>query len=259
MKLIDTHAHYYSSEFAEDLNAGIERMETCGVDKVLLPNIDCDSIKPLFDLCTNFPTLFFPMLGLHPGYVDSNWENNLNQIYKEVANRNSIIAIGEIGMDLYWDKTFVEEQKKAFSIQIDWAIDLGLPIVIHARDSFTEIFEILDEKNCNSLTGVFHCFTGTETEVERIQSYGGFYFGIGGVLTYKNSHLPEVVKYIPLNQILLETDAPYLPPVPYRGKRNEPSYIIHVAEKLAGIYEIGLDQIADQTTQNARDLFKKLN
>jgi len=161
--------------------------------------------------------------------------------------------------DLYWDKTFVEEQKKAFSIQIDWAIDLGLPIVIHARDSFTEIFEILDEKNCNSLTGVFHCFTGTETEVERIQSYGGFYFGIGGVLTYKNSHLPEVVKYIPLNQILLETDAPYLPPVPYRGKRNEPSYIIHVAEKLAGIYEIGLDQIADQTTQNARDLFKKLN
>jgi TatD DNase family protein len=259
MKLIDTHAHYYSSEFIEDLSSGIIRMKSNGIDKVLLPNIDCDSIHPMFDLCKNHPELFFPMLGLHPGYVDGNWESKLNQIYSEISNHKNIIAIGEIGMDLYWDKTFVEEQKKAFSIQIDWAIDLELPIVIHARESFIEIFDILDKKNCESLSGVFHCFTGTETEAERIQSYGGFYFGIGGVVTYKNSHLPEVIKSIPIDQILLETDAPYLPPVPYRGKRNEPSYIIHIAEKLAGIYEIDLDQIAKQTTQNALTLFKKLN
>lgn len=259
MKLIDTHAHYYSSEFIEDLDSGIIRMKTNGIDKVLLPNIDCDSIHPMFDLCKNYPETFFPMLGLHPGYVDKNWERNLKLIYKDISIHNNIIAIGEIGMDLYWDKTFVEEQKMVFSIQIQWAIDLGLPIVIHARESFQEIFEILDQKNCERLTGVFHCFTGTEAEVERIQSYRGFYFGIGGVVTYKNSHLPEVIKNIPIDQILLETDAPYLPPVPYRGKRNEPSYIIHVAEKLAGIYEIGLEQIAEQTTKNAMTLFKKLN
>jgi TatD DNase family protein len=213
----------------------------------------------MFDLCKDHPETFFPMLGLHPGYVDSKWETNLNLIYNEISKHNDIIAIGEIGIDLYWDKTFIEEQKKAFEIQIDWAIELDLPIVIHARESFSEIFEILDAKNCERLTGVFHCFTGTEEEVKRIQSYSGFYFGIGGVVTYKNSHLPEVVRTIPLSQIVLETDAPYLPPVPYRGKRNEPSYVLHVAEKLAGIYELGLDEIAEQTTQNALSLFKKLN
>ncbi len=257
MKLIDTHAHYYANEFKDDLLEGIQRSNENNISTILLPNIDLESIEPMFRLCENFPETFHPMLGLHPGYVKEDYENQLKVIH-EYLLKNEVIAIGEIGMDLYWDKTFIDQQKKAFEIQIDWALAFNLPIVIHARDSFEEIFEILDRKNCDTLTGVFHCFTGTEWEVEKIQSYGNFYFGIGGVVTYKNSHLPNVLESIPLDQILLETDSPYLPPVPYRGKRNEPSYMLHVAEKLAGIYQIGLDEIARQTTENTVRLFKKL-
>lgn len=257
MKLIDTHAHYYANDFKDDLLEGIQRSNENNISTILLPNIDLESIEPMFRLCENFPETFHPMLGLHPGYVKEDYENQLKVIH-EYLLKNEVIAIGEIGMDLYWDKTFIDQQKKAFEIQIDWALAFNLPIVIHARDSFEEIFEILDRKNCDALTGVFHCFTGTESEVEKIQSYGNFYFGIGGVVTYKNSHLPNVLESIPLDQILLETDSPYLPPVPFRGKRNEPSYMLHVAEKLAGIYQIGLDEIARQTTENTVRLFKKL-
>ena len=257
MKLIDTHAHYYASEFQDDLIEGIQRFQQNNITKILLPNIELKSIEPMLALCQNFPDIFYPMLGLHPGYIKEDWEKQLEKILSKIKN-TEVIAIGEIGMDLYWDKTFIEEQKKAFEIQIDWALEYSLPIVIHARDSFQEIFKILDNKNCDALSGVFHCCTGTEYEVEKIQSYGNFYFGIGGVVTYKNSHLPEVIKSIPLNQILLETDSPYLPPVPYRGKRNEPSYMIHVAEKLASIYQLGLDEIALQTTNNTYQLFRKL-
>ena len=258
MKLIDTHAHFYASEFKDDLIEGIKRFKQNNITKLLLPNIDLESIEPMLALCKDFPDTFYPMLGLHPGYIKEDWEQQLEKILTKLK-KTEVIAIGEIGMDLYWDKTFIEEQKKAFEIQIDWALELDLPLVIHARDSFQEIFAILDRKNCDSLSGVFHCFTGTDREVEKIQSYGNFYFGIGGVATYKNSHLPEVIKSIPLNQILLETDSPYLPPVPFRGKRNEPSYMIYVAEKLASIYQLGLDEIAQQTTDNTYRLFKKLN
>jgi TatD DNase family protein len=255
MEFIDTHAHFYASEFDNDRLDGIQRARKNQVSKILLPNIDIDSINPLLNLCKSDPTLFYPMLGLHPSYVKEDWEKQLNEI-KNVIDENSIIAIGEIGMDLYWDKTFIEEQKKAFSLQIDWAIERKLPIVIHARESFNEIFEILDSKNFNELSGVFHCFTGSVLEVQKILSYGNFYFGIGGVITYKNSHLPEIVKTIPLSKIVIETDAPYLPPTPFRGKRNEPSYVIHVAEKLASIFEFGLDEIAKISTENAQKLFQ---
>ena len=255
MEFIDTHAHFYAEEFDLDRSEGIQRAKENHLSKILLPNIDVESIKPLFDLCKSNPSLFYPMLGLHPSYVKEDWEFQLKEIKNQI-DQNSIIAIGEIGMDLYWDKTFVEEQKKAFSLQIDWAIEENLPIVIHARESFKEIFEILDTKNCSELSGVFHCFTGSELEVQKILSYGNFYFGIGGVITYKNSHLPELVKTIPLSKIVIETDSPYLPPTPFRGKRNEPSYVLHIAEKLAGIFEIGLDQIANITTENANKLFR---
>lgn len=258
MQLIDTHAHYYASEFHADLIEGLQRCSENNISKILLPNIDIESIQPMLSLCKEFPDIFYPMLGLHPGYVKEDWKDQL-AIVEENLRNNQVIAIGEIGIDLYWDKTFVEEQEKAFEIQIDWALEFDLPIVIHARESFEEIFKILDKKNCDQLSGVFHCFTGTKNEVEKIQGYGNFYFGIGGVVTYKNSHLPDVVKSIPINQIILETDSPYLPPVPYRGKRNEPSYLIHIAEKLAGIYQIGLDEVAHHTTQNAFQLFKSLN
>lgn len=255
MKFIDTHAHFYAAEFDEDRIVGIQRAKENHVSKILLPNIDVDSINPLFNLCNYDSSLFYPMLGLHPSYVKEDWENQLH-IIKEKIDKNAIIAIGEIGMDLYWDKTFLEEQKKAFSLQIDWAISLQLPIVIHARESFKEIFEILDKKNCSQLSGVFHCFTGSESDVQKIVSYQNFYFGIGGVITYKNSPLPEVIKKIPISKIVLETDSPYLPPTPFRGKRNEPSYLIHIAEKLAGIFEVGLDEIAKITSENALNLFK---
>ena len=255
MEFIDTHAHYYAEEFDLDRTEGIQRAKDNHVSKILLPNIDVESINPLLNLCKSDPKMFYPMLGLHPSYVKEDWKNQLKVIQNQI-DENSIIAIGEIGIDLYWDKTFAEEQKMAFSLQIDWAIERQLPIVIHARESFLEIFEILDAKNCSELSGVFHCFTGSELEVQKILSYGNFYFGIGGVITYKNSTLPEVVKTIPLSKIIIETDAPYLPPTPFRGKRNEPSYIIHVAEKLAGIFEIGIDEIAKITTENANKLFR---
>lgn len=255
MEFIDTHAHFYSEEFLIDEIDCIDRIKNNCISKILLPNIDIESIDPMFTLCKRDPSLFYPMLGLHPGYVKADWKNQLHTIKKKIEE-NTIIAIGEIGMDLYWDKTFIDEQKEAFSTQIDWAISLQLPIVIHARESFSEIFEILDKKKCFELRGVFHCFTGGNNEVEKILSYQNFYFGIGGVLTYKNSHLPEVIKTIPLSKIVLETDSPYLPPTPFRGKRNEPSYLIHVAEKLASIFEIGLDEIAKITTKNANELFQ---
>jgi TatD DNase family protein len=255
MEFIDTHAHYYAEEFHSDQTEGIQRSKNNHLVKILLPNIDFTSIEPMFNLCKEYPSLFYPMLGLHPSYVKEDWETQLLIIEKKIE-QSPVIAIGEIGIDLYWDKTFIEEQKKAFSIQIDWAIERKLPIVIHARESFAEIFEILDRKICPELSGVFHCFTGGEIEVQKIISYENFSFGIGGVITYKNSPLPEVVKNIPLSKIVLETDSPYLPPTPYRGKRNEPSYLIHIAEKLASLFEISIDEIANVTTSNAKSIFK---
>jgi TatD DNase family protein len=195
------------------------------------------------------------MMGLHPGYVTENWEQDL-VIIRKALDENKHIAVGEIGMDLYWDKTFIEEQKMAFRIQIEWAKEFKLPIVIHARDAFDEIFEILDELNDANLTGVFHCFTGTLEQVQKIQSYGGFYFGIGGVLTYKKSDLPLVLVDIPLEQILLETDAPYLPPIPHRGKRNESKFLLHVAEKVAEVKNCSLVEVARITSENAQQLFR---
>jgi TatD DNase family protein len=226
-----------------------------GVKKLLLPNIDVASIEPMYRLCEEFPQNCFPMMGLHPGYVNENWEQDL-AIIRKALDENKHIAVGEIGMDFYWDKTFIEEQKKAFRIQIEWAKEFNLPIVIHARDAFDEIFEILDELNDVNLTGVFHCFTGTDEQVQKIQSYGGFYFGIGGVLTYKKSDLPLVLVDIPLEQILLETDAPYLPPTPHRGKRNESKFLLHVAEKVAEVKNCSLIEVARITSENAQQLFR---
>jgi TatD DNase family protein len=255
MYFIDTHTHLYSSEFDTDRTEMVENAIKAGVKKLLLPNIDVASIDPMYELCKQFPANCFPMMGLHPGYVTENWEQDL-VIIRKALDENKHIAIGEIGMDLYWDKTFIEEQKMAFRIQIEWAKEFKLPIVIHAREAFDEIFEILDELNDATLTGVFHCFTGTFEQVQKIQSYGGFYFGIGGVLTYKKSDLPLVLVDIPLEQILLETDAPYLPPTPHRGKRNESKFLLHVAEKVAEVKNCSLIEVARITSENAQQLFR---
>lgn len=258
MYIIDTHTHLYSESFDEDRTAMIERAIQEGVQKMLLPNIDVDSIEPMYTLCEQFPRNCFPMMGLHPGYINEKWEENLAIVKQHLFERENI-AVGEIGMDLYWDKTFKNEQAQAFRIQIEWAKELNLPIVIHARDAFDEIFEIVDDLNDSTLSGVFHCFTGNLEQAKRIENYGGFKIGIGGVLTYKKSGLDEVVKDIPLDLLVLETDSPYLPPTPFRGKRNESAYINYVAEKLADIKGMSVDELANITTQNAENLFKKIS
>ncbi len=193
-------------------------------------------------------------MGLHPGSVNENVKTDLSIIKKEL-DAGEYVAVGEIGMDLYWDKTYIKEQQFAFEQQIHWAIEKNLPIVIHAREAFNEIFDVLDNINTTSLKGVFHCFTGGKDEADKILSYGGFKMGIGGVLTYKNSGLDKVIKDVDLEHLILETDAPFLPPTPYRGKRNEPAYLLLVAQKLADIKQVSLEEVADITTKNAKGLF----
>jgi TatD DNase family protein len=253
---IDTHAHLYSEEFETDLDEIIYRSQQSSVNYILLPNIDLASINPMIALSQKFPNCI-PMMGLHPGYVKEDWENQLSFIEQKLfESPEQYCAVGEIGMDFYWDTTFCEEQKIVFRKQIQWAKELKLPIAIHCRNAFDEIFEILDRENSIELTGVFHCFTGNLDQAKHILNYGGFKLGIGGVITYKKSELPEVIQQIELKQIVLETDAPYLPPVPYRGKRNESSYIPLVADKLAEIYNCPVSEIAEKTTQNAIHLFQ---
>lgn len=251
---IDTHTHLFGEAFDEDRTEIVQNAIKSGVEKMLLPNIDVASIDKVFKLAQQFPANCYPMMGLHPGSVGENYQADLVEIKKALFS-NPCVAVGEIGMDLYWDKTFISEQADAFRTQILWSKELKLPIVIHARDAFDEIFEIVDELNDNDLTGVFHCFTGNEQQAKHILNYGGFKLGIGGVVTYKKSELPEVLKSIDLEALILETDSPYLPPVPFRGKRNESSYLLHVAEKLEEIYQVPLKVIADQTTKNALELF----
>ena len=253
--LIDTHTHLYSSQFDQDREEVIQQSINNGVDKFLLPNIDKSSIQGMLSLQQKFPLNCYAMMGLHPCSVDQNWEQELEEI-KTLLQQERIVAIGEIGIDLYWDKTYVEQQKEAFTRQISWAKEMNLPIVIHARDSFSEIYSVLDQVNDERLKGVFHCFTGSAEDVSKIQSYGGFKFGIGGVLTFKKSGLDEVVKNIPIEEILLETDAPYLAPTPHRGKRNESTYLPLIASKLSDIFEISEQEVARITSQNAMELFR---
>ncbi|MDC1244029.1 TatD family hydrolase [Crocinitomicaceae bacterium] len=253
--MIDTHAHIYSSKFDEDREEVVDRAEKEGVKYLLLPNIDLDSIGPMIDLCESHKNCI-PMMGLHPCSIDAGYSNTLEKIRIELFNsKEQYIAVGEIGIDLYWDKTYVQEQMDSFRKQIQWAKELKLPIVIHARDSFPEIFQVLDQENDCDLSGVFHCFSGTENDAQHILSYGGFKMGIGGTITYKKSKLPDVIKNIDLEHILLETDSPYLAPRPFRGKRNESSYLTYVVTKLSEIYECSENEIIEKTTLNAEELF----
>ena len=253
--MIDTHAHIYSSKFDEDREEVVDRAEKKGVKYLLLPNIDLDSIGPMIDLCESHKNCI-PMMGLHPCSIDAGYSNTLEKIRIELFNsKEQYIAVGEIGIDLYWDKTYVQEQMDSFRKQIQWAKELKLPIVIHSRDSFPEIFQVLDQENDCDLSGVFHCFSGTENDAQHILSYGGFKMGIGGTITYKKSKLPDVIKNIDLEHILLETDSPYLAPRPFRGKRNESSYLRYVVTKLSEIYECSENEIIEKTTLNAEELF----
>ena len=254
--IIDTHAHLYAEEFSEDQAEVFIRAEAAGVHYFLLPNINSESI-PLMEKLMKEHKNTIPMMGLHPSYVKENWMEELKIIETHLfKNPSKYCAVGEIGMDLFWDKTFIEAQKIVFRTQISWAKKLKLPIAIHARDAFDEIFEILDEENDEFLKGVFHCFTGNLEQAAKILDYGGFKLGIGGVITFKNSGLTEVLNSIELKHLVVETDAPYLSPVPFRGKRNESSYLSYIIEKISGIYKLSDAKIAEVTSQNAIELFQ---
>jgi TatD DNase family protein len=254
--IIDTHAHLYAEEFSEDQTEVFTRAAAAGVHYFLLPNINSESI-PLMEKLMKEHKNTIPMMGLHPSYVKENWMEELKIIETHLfKNPSKYCAVGEIGMDLFWDKTFIEAQKIVFRTQISWAKKLKLPIAIHARDAFEEIFEILDEENDESLKGVFHCFTGSKEQAAKILDYGGFKLGIGGVITFKNSGLTEVLNSIELKHLVVETDAPYLSPAPFRGKRNESSYLSYIIEKISGIYKLSDAKIAEVTSQNAIELFQ---
>jgi TatD DNase family protein len=253
MILTDTHTHLYYETDPEKLSDLMQRSLDNKVSRLFLPNVDSESMALVFGLSEQYPEYCFPMLGLHPCDVKDNYKEELAIISKEIAKRK-IYAIGEIGIDLHWDKTTLSIQQEAFRTQIEWAKQSGLPIVIHCREAFDEIFEILSELNDDKLRGIFHCFSGTLEQAEKVIELG-FYLGIGGVLTYKNSGLDKVVQDISLEHLVLETDSPYLTPVPYRGKPNESSYLIYVAQKLADLKQVSLEEVAEVTTRNSRLVF----
>ncbi len=254
MQFIDTHAHIYSHQFQNDRKAMLMRTFEAGVQKILMPNVDSESIEGMLALEWYYPQQCFPMMGLHPCSVNQDFEQEL-KIVENWLSQREFIAIGEMGIDLYWDKTFFEQQKESFRIQAGWAKQYHLPLVIHSRESMKEVINLLEELADKDLFGVLHCFTGTLEDAQRLISMN-FKLGIGGVVTYKNGGLESVIKEIGLEHLVLETDSPYLAPVPYRGKRNETSYIPIIAQKIADIKGISLEEVAEKTTKTAIQLFQ---
>lgn len=251
--LIDTHAHLYAEEFVDDRNEIIRNALQAGVQKIVLPNIDEESIDIMLELSSEFPGVCFPLMGLHPTSVGENYKNQLATV-EQWLGEGEFFGIGETGIDLYWDKTYHKEQEDAFRIQLKIARLLHKPVVIHVRNSFNEVYNILKEEQDGNLSGVFHCFSGTLEEAKKIIDVG-FFMGIGGVVTFKNSNLMETLRQVDIKHILLETDAPYLAPVPYRGRRNESAYLFLVAEKIAAIYNLDFATVSDITSANAVKLF----
>ena len=253
MILTDTHTHLYYETDAAKQALLMQRCAENNIGRLFLPNVDLSSVPMVYSLAGAYPGNCYPMLGLHPCSVKPDWEDELGKI-KAAHGTNKIVAIGEIGIDLYWDKTFLAGQIQAFKTQITWAKVLKLPIVIHCRDAFNEVFEVLQQEHDKDLRGIFHCFTGTLEQANKVIDLG-FYLGIGGVVTYKNSGLDKIVAQIALNHIVLETDSPYLTPVPFRGKPNESSYLIYIARKVAELHQTDLETIADVTTKNSKLVF----
>ncbi len=253
MIITDTHTHLYSESFDGDRHQAIQEAIDNGVERFFIPAIDSETTQSMYDLEREFPENIFLMMGLHPTHVKENFEDELKHVEEELDKRK-FYAVGEIGIDLYWDKSTLEIQKKAFKRQIEMAKSRNLPIVIHCREAFDEIFEVLEEVKDQKLFGIFHCFTGNLEQAKRALSFN-MKLGIGGVVTFKNGGIDKFITQIPLNEIVLETDAPYLAPKPYRGKRNDPVYILKVAEKLAELYELPVEKIAEVTTKNSKEIF----
>jgi len=254
MILTDTHTHLYSSQFDEDRKNAINSCIEKGVSRLFLPNIDSSSIDGMLAIEKEFPSNCFAMMGLHPCSVKENYKQEL-ALAEEWLNKRNFCAIGEIGIDLYWDKSTLKAQQDAFRTQINWAKERDLPFVIHCRDAFNEIFEIMDELNDDKMKGIFHCFTGNLEQANHIINYGGFKLGIGGVVTFKNGGLDKVIEQIDLKHLVLETDSPYLAPVPFRGKRNESSYLVNIAEKVSEIHQVTIEEVAKITTANSMEVF----
>lgn len=254
MRIIDTHAHLYLEEFDSDLDEVVERAKFIGVEKVLLPNIDETSILNLKRTVDKYPSLFIPMMGLHPTSVSEDWKQQLKIIYDEL-NSSEYIAIGEIGIDLYWDKKSLARQTAAFERQLEWSIDKKLPVAIHSRDAIPEVIQSIKNIGEKSIFGVFHSFGGSVAELESVLELENFYIGINGVVTFKKSGLSETLLNCSLEKIVLETDSPYLAPVPFRGKRNQSGYLAEIIKKLAEIYTKTEKEVVETTTKNAYQLF----
>lgn len=253
MLLTDTHTHIYYHAGTTKLQENLQRCFDNDIQRLFLPNVNSASIKPVFDTAAAYPDHCFPMLGLHPCDVKENYVEELEIIRKSLETYK-VYAIGEIGLDLYWDKSTLEIQKKAFRTQVQWAKELNLPIDIHCREAFTELFELLEELHDDKLFGILHCFTGSLEQANRAIELG-FALGIGGVVTFKKAGLDQVVKEIDLKHIVLETDAPYLAPVPFRGKENESSYLTYIAQKVADLHQISIEKVAEITTENSKRIF----
>ena len=259
IEFVDTHAHLFTTEFDADRVETVQRAIDVGVSTLCLPAINEESLKPLLDMCDSFPGVCYPMIGLHPTELGDDYDSVLGRMYSLLKSDDRFVAIGEVGLDFYWDDTKKREQKDVFCRQIEWALEMGLPLAIHSRSAFDELYAIMDSYRGRGLRGVFHCFSGSEDEACKLLSFDGFYLGIGGVVTYKKSILPEVLKSVPLERVVLETDSPYLAPVPKRGKRNECAYVPHIADFLSGLYGCSVEQIAALTTGNAKTLFPKIS
>ncbi|MDX9881271.1 MAG: TatD family hydrolase [Prolixibacteraceae bacterium] len=251
--LIDTHAHIYSEDYSNDIDQVIERAYQCNVRKIVLPNIDSSSLKSMLDLSNAYPQICFPLIGLHPTSVNEDYRDEL-QLVDFWLNKRKFYGIGEIGIDLYWDKTFLNEQIIVFRHQLQLAKKHRLPVVIHVRDSFDQVFDVLHTERNDTLTGVFHSFSGSSEQARQIVDIG-FKIGVNGIVTFKNSGLDKVIQEISPEHLLIETDSPYLTPAPFRGKRNESSYLIYVARKIAELHRTTVDEIARITTENAEKLF----
>ncbi|GAA2996141.1 TatD family hydrolase [Prevotella corporis] len=253
--IIDTHIHLDGEEFKDDLPAVIERARTAGVSKVFIPAIDMKSVSTIADVCRKYPSYAYPMLGLHPEEVRADYAEILQEMRKLLDESKDYIAIGEVGLDFYWSREFEKEQLMAFEEQVKWSVETHLPLMIHCRKAQNEMVHILRRYQKDLPGGVFHCFTGNEKEAEELLSFDNFVLGIGGVLTFKKSNLPETLKSVPLNRIVLETDAPYMAPVPMRGQRNESAFLVYIMAKIAETKCVSEDEVATVTTANVKRIF----
>jgi len=254
MNLIDTHCHIASDQFDEDFEDVLQRSKDAGVQRIYLPNVDVPTIPKIIELADKYPDFIIPMMGIHPTEIGENYKEDM-ALVREWLGKRDFAAVGEIGVDLYWDKTHKKEQMLAFEEQIQMALDFNLPINIHVRDAFNEAFEVLESFERNTVKGVFHCFSGSKEIAERVFRLGDFYLGIGGVVTFKNSKLGEVLKHTGLDRLVLETDAPYLTPHPFRGQRNDSAYLVTVAEYMSSLFGVSAEEVADVTSKNALKIY----